>query len=60
MLGLEECCKCPASFTHKHSLQSSHLHDCKHKKSNTASTETKPWQNSTYVKNDSQTETKLK
>lgn len=31
MLGLEECCKCPASFTHKHSLQSSYLHNCKHK-----------------------------
>lgn len=31
MLGLEECYKCPASFTHKHSLQSSHLHNCKHK-----------------------------
>jgi len=41
MLSLEECYKCLASFTHKHSLQSSHLHDSKHKKLNTASTETK-------------------
>lgn len=60
MLGLEKCYKCPASFTHKHSLQSSHLHDCKCKKTNAASTETKLWQNSTYVKKDSQAEIKLK
>lgn len=60
MLGLEECHKYPASFTHKHSLQSSHLHDCKHKeKPNKASTEAKLWQKSTYVKKN-KAEIKLK
>lgn len=56
MLGLEECYKCPASFTHKHSLQSSHLHNCKHKE-----LPLKPnSENPTYVKKGSQAEIKLK
>lgn len=42
-------------------LQSSCLHDFTHKeKSNTASTETKRWQNTDYVKKNNQAETKLK